>query len=188
MTTEYIPSLAWTNDDTSNLAALYYGTRWLAGPSIQSGSTWAGKGMVEFQAKLGITGSPQGTITCQVYANDGGSPGNVLATSTNSHELGALYDGSTVTFEFDGITLSAGNIIAIYITESGTDASNYVNFKGKTGSAGYDSNIKQDQYPETTSLLNWETSTTHTANCRLGYTEITTTTTLIPPPVAWVNV
>ena len=188
MPTEYIESLAWENDDTSNLAALYYDYRWLAGPSIQSGSSWAGKGMVEFSAKLGITGSPQGTITCQVFSDDSGSPGTPIATSTNSHELGALYDGSTVTFEFDQITLSAGNIIAIYITESGTDSSNYVNFKGKTGQEGYDSNIKQDQYPEGATALNWETSRTHTANCRLGYTEIVDTTTLLPPPIAWVNI
>ena len=163
MVLSYVTSQAWDNDDTDDLAAAYYGTRTLVGSVVQSGSDWIGKSISTFECKIGITGSPTGTILGQIFANQTGSPGSSI-TSTNSYELDSLSAGDILTFEFSEGTIAEGSTICIQITESGTTASNYINLQGKAGLTAYPY-IKQGLYGSS-----WETGT-ETPNCRMGYSD-----------------
>ena len=172
--TDYVNSVAWDNNDTINLAAAYYGTRWYIGASIQAGSAWIGLNVTQFDCKIGITGSPTGTIDCQLFANASGTPGTPI-TSTNSLELNTLSDGDTISFTFDEGTTAVYGILAVHLTEAGTDVSNYINLKGKLTPATL---IKQALYPGP----GWEAGN-ETPNCRMGYTATPTSTgTRLPPP------
>lgn len=174
----YVETTAWANNDVSNLAYMSDNDQTEDGVLLQADSSWV-QSMIIFEIKVGITGSPAGTLRCHVYTDNSGTPGTPIASATNTYQLNTISNGDTLTWTFASISLVAGNVIAIDVTGTTTDGSNYINILGKTGSVGYDSNVKNTAFQAT--VPEWVINTSYTPNARMGYSN--TGARLPPPPI-----
>jgi len=185
-----VDSYAWTNSGTVSLSILKT-DRILNGSKSISGSAFIGQQLKTFSVYIKKTGSPSGTLYAKLYSDavNDSALSSVIETSSTTismSSIGTSFEQHNFTFSGDN-SIAEDNCITLYFNGTGDDDN------GVFWAASIEVSDNKDrtyQYPESYGNDVWEaTSTGYNYRFQISSGSAPGSGgTLLPPPVAWVNV
>ena len=124
-------SVAWDDDATNNQSAMYYGNRrTIQGTIFVTGSAFIGLNLKTATFYIKRTGSPEGTISCNLYpsATKGAGLATVTETASNTFSMTTGWADGDHEFTFSGANdIALNNALVIVGTFTASSASDYIN-------------------------------------------------------------